>query len=73
MEQVSECIYTVHTSCAPWILVYCVHSFIHFRWLAAYAAAASFRYSHYFVSLLSQFGALIPGIGRTATDKWCVH
>ena len=34
-----------------------------YRWLAAYSAAASFRYSHYFVSFLSQFGTLATGIG----------
>lgn len=44
-----------------------------YRWLAAYTAAASFRYSHYFVSLLSQCGALSSGIRRDGMDKWYIH
>lgn len=49
---------------------HCVCTWCTCRWLAAYSAAASFRFSHYFVSVLSQFGALSSGIGRTGTDNW---
>ena len=35
----------------------------------AYSTAASFRYSHYFVSFLSQFGTIIAGIGHKIKDS----
>ena len=49
---------------------HCVSCTCIYRWLAAYSAAASFRYSHYFVSFLSQFGTLIAGIGCTSNYCW---
>ncbi|XP_019852943.1 PREDICTED: protein-serine O-palmitoleoyltransferase porcupine-like isoform X2 [Amphimedon queenslandica] len=33
------------------------------KWFAAYSAAASFRYSHYFISFLSEATAILSGIG----------
>ena len=33
------------------------------RWFSAYSAAASFRYSHYFISFLSETTAILSGIG----------
>ena len=47
--------------------------FVQCRWLASYSAAASFRYSHYFVSLLSQSTTMLSGIGKSSTDDWYVH
>lgn len=35
------------------------------RWLAAFSAAMSFRYSHYFVCYISEFSALAGGLGHT--------
>lgn len=45
-----------HYMCHTHTLTYC-------RWFAAYSAATSFRYSHYFVSLLSECSTLAAGIG----------
>ena len=46
------------------------------RWFAAYSAAASFRYSHYFVSFLSECSTLAAGIGYQPQPHgsltWCV-
>ncbi|XP_064394949.1 protein-serine O-palmitoleoyltransferase porcupine-like [Halichondria panicea] len=40
------------------------------KWLAAYSAAASFRFSHYFVSFLSESTVLAAGIGyQTSTTS----
>jgi porcupine-like protein len=41
------------------------------KWLAAYTAAASFRYSHYFISFLSQSSTIASGIGYDSNqDSW---
>ena len=37
--------------------------FSHFRWLVAYRDAQSFRFSHYFVSFLSEVTVLLCGLG----------
>ena len=39
------------------------------RWLAAYTAAASFRYSHYFISFISQSSTIASGIGYHTTQN----
>jgi porcupine-like protein len=42
------------------------------RWLAAYSAAASFRFSHYFVSFLSQSSTIASGMGYTLNQDTSV-
>jgi porcupine-like protein len=42
------------------------------KWLAAYSAAASFRFSHYFVSFLSQSSTIASGMGYTLNQDTSV-
>lgn len=56
---------TVSTCWATWLL-----PFGNFRWPAAYRDAMSFRFSHYFVSFLSETSAVASGISHSGA--WLV-
>lgn len=51
---------TVSTCWSPWLL----SNTLGLRWLAAYRDALSFRFSHYFITFLSEASAVAAGISR---------
>lgn len=69
--------------CAALFCVVCSTCLVHwlildnnFKWLVAYRDAQSFRFSHYFVSFLSEVTVLLCGLGATnvADDvRWDIH
>lgn len=44
-------------------------TFLHFRWLHAYRDAMSFRFSHYFISYMSEVTGILSGLGATGNRE----
>lgn len=69
--------------CAALFCVVCSTCLVHwlildnnFKWLVAYRDAQSFRFSHYFVSFLSEVTVLLCGLGATHVGddvRWDIH
>ena len=57
------------TDMAPYVLSDSFRSNFLLRWFLAYQAAMSFRFSHYFVSFLSECTSLLSGIGMEVNQK----
>lgn len=60
----SYCCLIISACIAPWIF-----EEDSFKWFMAYQAAMSFRFSHYFVSFLSECTSLLSGIGTEVNQE----